>query len=266
MGLVAASAVAIATAALPGTWTNEEQVSFAREGGGPVPPWEGFVITATGDGFSNQSIDPLGAPIGPARSFRLIDNPGGVAIESGACIRPMLLKGEELVAAPARGRCDGPAAIQSISPGAIRLALATGQTLDLRRARPFTCWAAVPKRAKKPDGTLDWWGARNLATHDQGGRVAIATDEPEPQRFELRMRNVVWPTGPNRPSLVLYVHTPEGGDRAIGYSWADPEAKRVGINVRSIQASCSRAQREMPSAQRTVTPGSTRGPASFAGE
>lgn len=105
---------------------------------------------------------------------------------------------------------------------------------ELRRARPFTCWAAIPRA----DGS--WWGARELAIHDQGGMVRLATDEATPRRFELRLRNVVWPSGPNRPSLVLYVHG-AGEPRALAYAWANPEATRVGINLRSLQASCTLA-------------------------
>lgn len=107
----------------------------------------------------------------------------------------------------------------------------------LRRARSFRCWAAIPKAGTDP---VQWWGKRDIAIHDQGGRADLVTDESVPQRFTLKMRNVVWPSGPNQPSLVLYVLTPEGGEKAVAYSWADPEAKRVGINIRSMQASCTR--------------------------
>jgi hypothetical protein len=41
-----------------------------------------------------------------------------------------------------------------------------------------------------------------------------------------------------RPSLVLYVHGADA-DNAIAYGWADPAAKRVGINLRSMQGSCT---------------------------
>lgn len=105
---------------------------------------------------------------------------------------------------------------------------------DLRLARPFTCWAAIPKAAG------GWWGARDLKLHDQGGMARLATDEPMPQRFDLRMRNVVWAKGPNRPSLVLYVHEP-GNPHAVAYAWADPGATRVGLNLRTVQASCTLA-------------------------
>lgn len=70
--------------------------------------------------------------------------------------------------------------------------------------------------------------------HDAGGRVTVTTDEPVPQSFTLR--NVVRRNGNNAPSLVLYVHG-EDPDNAIAHSWADPLAKRVGANLRTMQAS-----------------------------
>ena len=78
-----------------------------------------------------------------------------------------------------------------------------------------------------------------LKLHDQGGRVLFGGGDTGAPPVVLRMRNVVWPSGPNKPSLVLYVHKPETPDRAESYSWADPEAKRIGINLRWMQASCT---------------------------
>ena len=54
------------------------------------------------------------------------------------------------------------------------------------------------------------------------------------------MRNVRWPYGNNRPSLVLYAYRPDK-DRAVSYAWADPSAQRIGINLRWMQASCTLA-------------------------
>jgi len=121
----------------------------------------------------------------------------------------------------------------------LRIAGEGGAMLDLRRARALRCWAAIPKVGTDP---VQWWSRREIAMHDQGGRALLRTDEAVPQQFEIRMRNVVWPTGPNQPSLVLYVHTPAGGNVAVAYGWADPAASRVGINIRTMQASCSLVQ------------------------
>jgi hypothetical protein len=120
-----------------------------------------------------------------------------------------------------------------------------GSVTRLRRARPATCWASMLKRTRKPDGAEDWTFHPGLKLHDQGGRVrAGGGDAPQ---AVLRMRNVVWPSGPNRPSLVLYVHTPDSPERAVSYAWADPGAARIGINLRWMQASCTIDGREPPS-------------------
>ena len=92
---------------------------------------------------------------------------------------------------------------------------------------------------KKPDGSDDWTRAVDLKLHDQGGRVQFGGGVTGTAPVVLRMRNVIWPSGPSRPSLVLYVHKPDAFDRAESYSWADPDAKRIGINLRWMQASCT---------------------------
>ncbi len=117
-------------------------------------------------------------------------------------------------------------------------ATSDGQAIRLQKARAFKCWASIPRRARKADGREDWWFQAGLMLHDRGGRVVAATDDPVPQRFTLRLRNVVWPTGSNAPSLVLYIHT-DDADHAIAYAWADPAAVRIGLNLRQVQASCS---------------------------
>jgi hypothetical protein len=236
--LAAAGVLALAQALLPGTYTNEEQVYFAREAGAPEPVWAGLAIAPEGDGFRLTSFDPYGAPGPEDQRMTLVPEGERLAITTGRCTRRYAPRDGALEAVEARGSCRGPAAFHRFTSSGMLLRLADGGELELRRARPFTCWAAIPRRVPRPDGTTDWWGARNLAMHDQGGRVRLETDEPEPQRFELRMRHVVWPSGPNQPSLVLYVFEPNG-ERAISYSWASPEASRVGINIRTLQASCA---------------------------
>jgi hypothetical protein len=116
---------------------------------------------------------------------------------------------------------------------------ADGTITTLRRARPVTCWGSVPKTTKKPDGTDDWYFIRGIKLHDQGGRVQFGGGDTGAPPVVIRMRNVIWPSGPSQPSLVLYVHKPETPDHAESYSWADPGAKRIGINLRWMQASCT---------------------------
>ncbi|TRW18045.1 hypothetical protein [Glacieibacterium frigidum] len=121
----------------------------------------------------------------------------------------------------------------------LTLTFADGRTTQLRRGRPVTCWGSVPRAAKKADGSEDWLFERTLKLHDQGGRVAFGGGDTGAAPVVLRLRNVVWPSGPNQPSLVLYVHKPGSPDIAESYSWADPSARRIGINLRWMQASCT---------------------------
>ncbi len=155
----------------------------------------------------------------------------GIAVDTGGAVRRVDAFGASTAGAPPSGfaaTADG----YDASLG--------GMAVQLQRGRVFTCWASVPLRALK-DGKQDWWFKSGLVLHDRGGRVEAMTDEYPPQHYTLRMRNVVWPSGPNQPSLVLYVHG-DDPDHAISYSWADPAAKRVGINLRTMQASCALAQ------------------------
>ena len=103
-----------------------------------------------------------------------------------------------------------------------------------RKARRFECWMTAMQR----DG--EWTFRRGLEIYDQGGMVWLATEEQPPEKVGIKMRNVRWPYGNNRPSLVLYAYRPDE-DRAVSYAWADPAAQRIGINLRWMQASCSLA-------------------------
>jgi hypothetical protein len=189
----------------PGFYTNEEDAYFTAERGDAAPPWTGVEIAARPDGPQWRRIDRFGAPLGDWDSGPLL---GGKA----------RLEGDRLVLSDAGG----------------------GGTI-LQRGRPFTCWMSIRKEAPKADGSADWTFDRGLKTHDQGGRVRAGGGASGAAEAIIRLRNVVWPApSTNKPSLVLYVFRPDDPDRAVSYSWADPDAKLVGINLRWMQASCSR--------------------------
>lgn len=126
--------------------------------------------------------------------------------------------------------------------------LPDGTKLELRRARPATCWVAVLKDKPKADGSPDWHFVRDIKLHDQGGRARVGGDASGAQEVNIRMRNVIWPPPTtNKPSIVLYIHKADQLDRAESYSWADPGAARIGINLRWMQASCGIDGAEAPS-------------------
>ena len=112
---------------------------------------------------------------------------------------------------------------------------------ELRRARPMSCWVSVKKFAGKPDGGEDWTFSHGLQIFDQGGRVLVEGNGEAPD-VTIRVRNVTWARGSrNKPSLVLYIHK-QDPVRAESYSWASPDATLVGVNLRWVQASCSRVE------------------------
>ena len=230
-------AAVLATAALlPGTYTNEEQVYFAADAGKPVPPWTGIQVTAQGDMFRVQGVDAYGASVGGESIWRIRDGGEIVSITSGDCRRDFARVTLGLTIVNQQGACAAPG-LTTVTAAGLAMKMADGTTLELLRSRAFKCWASIPRKALK-DGKPDWWFKPELMLHDAGGRVTATTDEAVPQSFTLRMRNVVWPSGNNAPSLVLYVHGNDP-DHAISYSWADPAAKRVGINLRTFQGSCT---------------------------
>ncbi len=188
-------------------FTNEEQVYFAREEKRPVPPLIAVKVkkAATQDIYAVTGLDPIGNDMAlPADVVRKI------------------------------GTHRKLSKAKSISFDV------AGQTLDLRRARPVTCWTAIRKSKATPESKDEWFFARDVKLHDQGGRAKVGDEAANAPPVILRMRNVSWAGGSmNRPSLVLYVHKPDSPDRAESYVWADPGAVRIGINLRWMQASCT---------------------------
>jgi len=111
----------------------------------------------------------------------------------------------------------------------------------LKKVHYFSCWLAVKRDGAGDDETDAWSFDRNIAVHD-GGELVWTRAATREARVGLKIRNVVWPAGPNKDSLVLYVHDEASSDpaRAASYAWGDPGAEMLGINLRWMQASCSR--------------------------
>lgn len=99
------------------------------------------------------------------------------------------------------------------------------------KARMFSCWVSP----KKHDDEYGFYPKIRL--HDQGGFVWLDSEDHE--RVGLKMRNVVWPYGNNRASLVLYAYRGDNEDKAASYAWTEYDGERIGINLRWVQASCT---------------------------
>ncbi|CAM3164436.1 hypothetical protein SPAN111604_07805 [Sphingomonas antarctica] len=184
----------------PQILTNEEEVYFDREAGRTSAPWIGMRIELDG---GTTFVDAFGKVVPAVR------NEGSVI---------------------------------SADKTGIVVTLAGGRKTALRRARPVTCWASIKKDTPKADGSEDWYFVKDVHLHDQGGRALVGDGVPGVKPVVLRLRDVTW-TGSarssNRPSLVLYIHTPDQPDHAVSYVWADPGAARLGVNLRWMQASCT---------------------------
>jgi hypothetical protein len=107
----------------------------------------------------------------------------------------------------------------------------------LRRAMTFVCWAGSV-RGSEPVTVSD------LIVHDQGGVASARLAGATPSVVNIRLRNVDWPIGQNRPSLTLYLMTGSDAD-AKAYAWSEPDAKRIALDVGGTQVSCTRDERAM---------------------
>lgn len=230
---------------LVGLWSNDMQVLLAEEAGAlpaDAPARREIAIAKTAAGGLVATLDD-----GSSFAFRLAPNAaarGVDAVFSESCVIT-LRKGAGSYGGVAGEGC-GPPAPRSVLIGQGRMSFAPSggaEPLELVRARAFICWAGVLRGARAGDAGLeaapdDWWRARGLRLHDQGGEAALVTDESPPRAFVLKMRRPEWPAPPQRPSLVLYVHE-KGDARALSYAWAPYDGDRVGLNLRWLQAGCS---------------------------
>jgi hypothetical protein len=222
----------VASTPQPGIYTNEEQVYFDKEAG-RITPWVGVTISET-----QPTTDSIGVKV------KLIDAFGQMLPE-------------DFTEAAQNGIWEN----EGTEQGTLKIKMGR-DTILLRRARPATCWAAIPKDKTKTDGSPDWFFQRDIKIFDQGGRARIGGGDTGAPELVIRMRNVIWPASAdgkpnnNRPSMVLYIHKPDRPDSAESYVWADPGAARIGINLRWMQASCTIDGADTPS---QVTPKTFRG-------
>ncbi|MEO0439327.1 MAG: hypothetical protein AAF067_00475 [Pseudomonadota bacterium] len=227
---------------LTGTFTNEEQSYFEADAGREAPPWISLKIVAGENGMTVTEVDKFGKAQSAAQPVTVQSGPDRGMITVDNCARNFdrAEPGWAYSQVQNRMACNQPWQIIRVTKDALTLRLADGTQTVLKRARDVECWAAVPKKVKKADGSTDWLFVQKLNLHDQGGRVSVGGGDSGAEEIILRMRAVHWPPpSTNRPSMVLYVHKPDNPERAVSYSWADINASRVGLNLRWMQASCT---------------------------
>lgn len=221
---------------LPGTYSNEEQVYFHGELDLPEAsalPRLDLVIATDGEGFSARTLDPA--------TGRATDAQLSYRVEGGAIRSVETREGQPTCErtftrgiSGYRGTADAPTptcgSVVEVSEKGFVFG-APENPFVMRRARAFTCWISP----QKEDGEYGF--EAGLVVHDQGGR-AWTSGEDAP-RVGIKIRNVVWPAGRNRDSLVLYAYRGGDAESAVSYTWTSPDADRIAINLRWMQASCT---------------------------
>ena len=117
------------------------------------------------------------------------------------------------------------------------------------RVREFECYADVPGVSGGRD--IPFKRHENLRLHDQGGTATFdAVVDGRPTTIQLSLRSVDWPINNERDtftrnSLVLYVAEKQGDAFVEGpYSWSEPRAERLGMNLRWMLVNCYTESRQ----------------------
>lgn len=98
-----------------------------------------------------------------------------------------------------------------------------------KKASYYVCWAGNYGQNASSTKT-------DILIHNQGGEAKLNLGG---KNIRLRLREIEWPYGNNRPSLTLYLLT-GNDDFAQIYSWADYGAQRIALSYGDIQASCTK--------------------------
>jgi len=115
---------------------------------------------------------------------------------------------------------------------------------DARLVRWFGGWAAINGGGPKADAnSRDWHMNRGLRIGSEGGRVALNWRDNSPSGYSLTLERLTYRKG-NVPVIKLSIVEDASGN-ALVYSWANPEATAIGINLGWVQVGL---QREEPGA------------------
>jgi len=102
----------------------------------------------------------------------------------------------------------------------------------LKRARTFEGWTAILKSGATDSATQDapadaYAGQTKLQIHDQGELVKIN------DKYSVQLAQLTYKTGIKVLKLGVIDNT---SGKTVSYTWTNPEAERIGINLRWLQA------------------------------
>lgn len=110
----------------------------------------------------------------------------------------------------------------------------------LERARVFQCYMDVPGVGGGRD--IPYRRYQLGEVHDRGGKAEVTLDDG--QQLYVRLQNVRWPINNlenifTRHFMVLYVgETKDDESTEIAYTWTQPKAQRIGLNLKSLLVNC----------------------------
>jgi hypothetical protein len=100
----------------------------------------------------------------------------------------------------------------------------------LKRVRWFTGWAAVRK-----ENSEEYGPAFRFELHDQGQTVPVPQPDGSASKYSVQLAQLVFQGATKAPVLTLKIIENATG-KTVSYTWANPEAERIGINLRWIQS------------------------------
>ena len=238
---------------LPGFYSNANQAYFdGRRKVDDPQPRHNLLIEVAGDGFDITLSAPDGTVMSNQRwSLAEDDQRRAVRMDiSDADGTPLCHVWWSRDAAQFNAEGDAECTEGIGSPAALALGEqqfwwtsrgASDAAVKLHRARQFTCYADIPGVGGGRD--IPYTRYDNLSLHDQGAETWFV--DKDGRNLGLRLFNVDWPINNydgyfTRDSLVIYVieKLDDGSTKEHGYAFTQPEAGRIGINLKWLLASC----------------------------
>ncbi len=99
---------------------------------------------------------------------------------------------------------------------------------QLKRCRQFSGWMVVQMSHNNEYLTM-----RGINLHDQGAKVRCVDSKGQKTKYWIELSQVVYGKGQAVLKLAIYE---DGKEEAIAYTWTNPEARQIGINVRNLQS------------------------------
>jgi len=126
----------------------------------------------------------------------------------------------------------------------------SGEPFWLERARVFHCYADIPGVGGGRDIPFDRY--EDFTLHDKGGSHWFTTRDDEKRNIGLVLQSVTWHVlnekngNFNRNSLVLYTleKMEDGSVKDHGYAFTEPEATRIGNNMKWMLVNCAMTPRD----------------------